>query len=108
MLIVGGADLMDGTPILDIKPYVPYADAHPDALGGFSRDEDAHVLPVQWLCPVPQEVAGEKRAALEKVLAFDPRPSYHTDERIYGISFAAYNIHFRVTEGTLYVVDVQP
>ena len=105
-LLVSGADLMDGTPIYDVKPYVPYADAHPDARGGFAsaRAETITVdFPPELLSRVPEE----RRAALTGVLAQDPRPRYQDDEtRVYGMSFAGLEVRFRVAEDVLTVVDV--
>ena len=104
---VAGADLMDGTPILDIKPYVPYADSHPDALEGFtSRNQDYTVtvdFPEKLLAQIPQN----RRAALLGVLAQDPRPSYQTDpSRSYGLTFAGFDVRFRVADGILTVFEV--
>ena len=107
VLLVGGADLMDGTPIYDIKPYVPYADAHPEALGGFAPAPAATVaveFPPELLARVP---AG-RRDALTGVLAQDPRPRYQDDpQRVYGMSFGGKNIRFRVEGNRLIVVDVE-
>lgn len=107
VLHVAGADLMDGTPILDIKPYIPYSDAHPDALGGFTDHARDYLLQVN--CPEPLLAAfpKEKQAALLEVLSHDPRPSYQKDpRRIYGLDFAGYNIRFSVAEDILTVVDI--
>lgn len=108
VLLVSGADLMDGTPIYDIKPYVPYADCHEDALSGFTGTTPRHMLTVEfpetWLQKVPEE----KRAALTAVLANDPRPSYqHDPERVYGFVFAGLEVRFTVAEGTLTVCAVE-
>ena len=100
VLLIGGADLMNGTPIYDIKPYLAYTDAHPDARGGFtggnalSADEGLRVeLPESLV----ERIGSERAAALRGVLAADPRPRYqHDDNRIYGLSFAGEDIHFRV------------
>ena len=104
MLYVSGADLMDGTPIYDIKPYVPYVDAHPDARGGFApaRAETVPVHdPEELLCALPPRQA----EALRGVLSQDPRPRYQDDpERIYGMSFAGWNVRFRVSDGALTVL----
>ncbi len=105
-LLVSGADLMDGTPIYDVKPYVPYADAHPDARGGFApapAETVAVDFPPELLERVPQTL----RAALEGVLAQDPRPRYQDDaSRVYGMSFGGFEVRFRVENGVLTVVDV--
>ena len=106
-LLVSGADLMDGTPIYDIKPYLPYADAYPDARGGFapSREETVAVeFPPELLARVPEE----RRAALTGVLAQDPRPRYQDDAaRVYGMAFGGLDVRFRVVSGVLTVVDVR-
>ncbi len=107
---VEGADLMDNTPILDIKPYLPYTDAHPDAKGGFAQaqHEEREILTVD----IPQEMADrlpkEKMEALRQVLAADPRPRYQDDpNRIYGFIFAGREVHFRVENGKLTVADIK-
>lgn len=106
-LIVSGADLMDGTEIIDIKPYVPYADCHPDAVGGFSKDGSERLMVIcdeKLLLRFPKE----KRAALIKVLELDPRPQYQSDpERIYGFGFAGYEIRFSVQQNTLTVKEIE-
>ena len=108
-LIVSGADLMDGTPILDIKPYLPYGDCRPEATGGFT-DDRARVLleveiPPQWLDLVPED----RRAALVGVLANDPRPSYqHDPARVYGMAFAGLDVRFTVDGNTLTVAEIRP
>jgi tRNA-Thr(GGU) m(6)t(6)A37 methyltransferase TsaA len=108
VLHVAGADLMDGTPILDVKPYLPYADCHPEASGGFAaqRPEGALevVLPEPWLSLVPEE----DRSALIGVLAQDPRPAYQRDpERVYGLSFSGLEVRFRVAGEMLTVCQIQ-
>lgn len=108
VLEVAGADLMDGTPIYDIKPYLPYADAHPEAIGGFTEHADAFLLDVDFPQSLLQTVPPEKREALLAVLAHDPRPSYQTDpDRIYGMEFAGLNVRFTVHERTLTVCAVE-
>lgn len=104
---VAGADLMDGTPIFDIKPYIPYCDSHPDAIGGFTQTADDFLLnvvfPENLLCKIPED----KRNALLGVLSHDPRPSYQKDaQRQYGLPFAGYDILFTVEEKQLTVKDV--
>ena len=104
---ISGADLMDGTPILDIKPYVPYADCHPEAAGGFTDTADSYLLevdfPKELLCKLPED----KQLAAIGVLSHDPRPSYQKDsERIYGISFAGFDIRFQVKKDRLTVIEV--
>lgn len=107
VLAVAGADLMDGTPIFDIKPYLPYADCKPEATGGFAAQPKEPSLKVEipdrWLELIPQE----KRAALRGVLAQDPRPQYqHDPERVYGMSFGAWEVRFRVEEDRLKVLEI--
>ena len=104
VLHVSGADLMDNTPIYDIKPYLPYTDSHPDAVGGFAdpvKDNTLEVeFPEEWLRLIPEN----KREALLEVLANDPRPSYQNDpERIYGFEFAGFEIKFTVEGNVLKV-----
>ena len=104
---ISGADLMDGTPIFDIKPYIPYGDCHPDATGGFTDTADSYLLevdfPKELLCKLPED----KQLAAIGVLSHDPRPSYQKDsERIYGISFAGFDIRFQVKEDRLTVIEV--
>ena len=104
---VAGADLMDGTPILDIKPYIPYCDAHPDALGGFTTNADDYLLIVDFPPGLLERLPADKRAAAVEVLSHDPRPSYQVDsERLYGLSFAGFDIRFTVEDKTLYVKEV--
>lgn len=106
VVIVGGADLMDGTPIYDIKPYVPYADSHPDARGGFVDDTTWQELEV---C-LPDNLAAifdsRQAEALRRTLALDPRPRYHDDaSRVYGMPFAGYDVRFRVEGRCLKILD---
>ena len=103
---VSGADLMDGTPIYDIKPYAPYADAHPEALSGFASTRP-DVIPVEFPDELLEKLPAEKREAAKGVLAHDPRPRYQDDpERIYGMDFAGFNIKFKVADGVMTVTDV--
>lgn len=107
VLQVSGADLVDGTPILDIKPYIPYADCHPEALGGFAGAAPEGVLAVEIPGPLLERVPPERREALAGVLAQDPRPRYQDDsERVYGFGFAGLEVRFTVREGVLTVVDI--
>lgn len=109
VLHVSGADLMDGTPIFDIKPYLPYADAHPDALGGFTDHAGDFLLKVRFPQELLNRLPEEKREAAVGVLSHDPRPSYQRDpERVYGLSFGGFNLRFTVREDTLTVTEVQP
>ena len=108
VLVVGGADLMDGTPILDIKPYLPYADRIENATGGFTDDEERRNLSVVFPEELERKVNPEKMDALKGLLAQDPRPSYQKDEnRIYGVSFSKQNIKFCVKGEELTVIEVE-
>ena len=107
VLIVSGADLLDGTPIFDLKPYLPFADCQMDATGGYASEQEHHrlevIFPQELLASIPKE----KQAGLQECLAEDPRPSYQDDpERIYGMRFADYEIKFRVRESVLTVTQV--
>ena len=108
VLVVAGADLMDGTPIYDVKPYLPYADCKPEAVGGFAaqpKGADLEVCcPEELLSHIPQE----KRGALLGVLAQDPRPQYQDDpDRVYGMAFAGLEVKFQVKGDRLTVVHIQ-
>lgn len=108
VLRVAGADLMDGTPLLDIKPYLPYTDSHPDAVGGFAdpvRDYGLEVVfPDELLAQVPARL----REAVLGLLAQDPRPSYQNDpDRVYGVAFGGYDFRFRVQDGVLTVCEIE-
>ena len=108
VLVVTGADLMDGTPIYDIKPYVPYADCHTEATGGFTSDADEYLLEVDFPAPLLARVPAEKQQALVEVLRHDPRPSYQNDPaRLYGFSFGGVEVRFTVAEKTLTVREVE-
>lgn len=103
-----GADLMDGTPIYDIKPYIGYADCHPDARGGFTDNKQWKELKVVFEDSTKQLFTNEQLQTLSKVLALDPRPHYHhDDQRIYGMPFAGFDIRFRVADGVLTVTEVK-
>lgn len=106
-LVVSGADLMDGTPIFDIKPYVPYADCHPGALSGFAPDPGT-TLELDFPSQLEALVPAEKREALRGVLANDPRPRYqHDPERVYGLRFGEQNVKFTVDGNRLTVKEVE-
>ena len=108
VLTVAGADLMDGTPILDIKPYIPYADCQPDAAGGFTDTAGDFLLKVEFPPALLEQVSEDRREALIGVLSHDPRPSYQRNpERVYGMEFAGVNVRFRVAGETLLVVDCE-
>ena len=107
VLIVSGADLMNGTPIIDIKPYVPYADAHPEASGGFAAEKFGKKLKVVFPEELLSRVEPGKREGLKDLLAEDPRPAVQDDpERVYGMRFSDVEIKFVVSDGVLTVVDV--
>ncbi len=109
VLHVRGADLVDGTPILDIKPYIPSADSHPDALGGFASAPAGETLEVRFPDGLLERVPPERREALRGVLAQDPRPHYQDDAgRIYGFAFAGLEVRFQVEGGVLTVRDISP
>ncbi|MBO5934035.1 MAG: tRNA (N6-threonylcarbamoyladenosine(37)-N6)-methyltransferase TrmO [Clostridia bacterium] len=107
VLHVSGIDMMNGTPVVDIKPYVPVADCKSDATDGFTQYTKAYCLDVNFsddlLCILPEE----KREGAKQMLSLDPRPSYITDEeRVFGVEYAGYDIRFKVKEKTLTVCDV--
>ena len=109
VLHVGGADLMDGTPIFDIKPYIPYGDCHMDATGGFTDRAGEFLLDVDFPRELLEKLPPDKREAAKAVLSHDPRPSYQRNEdRIYGMTFAGQDIRFTVREDTLTVTEVTP
>lgn len=108
ILRVRGADLMDGTPILDIKPYLPYADCRPEAVGGFASAPAVETLRVVFPPEILERVPPERREALRAVLALDPRPRYQEDpERVYGFGFAGLEVRFSVEGETLYVREIR-
>lgn len=107
VLLVSGADMMDGTPIFDVKPYIPYADCLPEATGGFTQRTEKRqvsvVIPEEYLSLIPEN----KREALRGILQQDPRPAYQDDPvRIYGFGYADMEIRFRVAGGILTVVEI--
>ncbi|MBQ3257498.1 MAG: tRNA (N6-threonylcarbamoyladenosine(37)-N6)-methyltransferase TrmO [Oscillospiraceae bacterium] len=108
VLVVTGADLMDGTPIYDVKPYLPFTDAHPEARGGFADDVKDYALevvfPEEWLSMIP----ADKREGLFGILAQDPRPSYQEDpNRIYGFNFLEFDVRFTVRDGVITVCEIE-
>lgn len=108
VLHVSGADLMDGTPIFDIKPYIPYSDSRPDATGGFTDTADDFLLEVEFPWMLLDKIPENKRKALLGVLSHDPRPSYQQDaERIYGLTFAGFDVRFTVKDKTLTVTQLE-
>ena len=109
VLEVSGADLMDGTPILDIKPYLAYTDAHPDAAGGFAYQALQRTLPVDCPPDLLARLPEDRREALLSVLAQDPRPGYQNEpDRVYGFLFAGFEVRFSVSDGRLTVVSIEP
>ncbi len=107
VLYVSGADLVDGTPIYDIKPYLPYVDCHPDATEGYTSQTRLHQLQVEFPAELLARYPQDKQAAIVHVLEQDPRPAYINDpERIYGLSFAGYDVKFKVEGDRLVVCDV--
>ena len=108
LLQVSGVDILDGTPIYDIKPYLPYADSHPDATSGFAGQIGDYRLTVQFPPHLLQMIPDEKRPTLLQILSEDPRPGYHQQgaEKTYGMSFAGYDIRFYIENRTLYVTEV--
>ncbi|MBQ4120992.1 MAG: tRNA (N6-threonylcarbamoyladenosine(37)-N6)-methyltransferase TrmO [Clostridia bacterium] len=106
-LIVSGADLLDGTPIYDIKPYLPFTDSHPDAVGGYADEHLDHRLEVVFPKELLERIPAEKRESAIGCLADDPRPSYQEDaDRIYHMAFAENEISFTVCSNVLTVIDV--
>ena len=108
VLIVTGADMMNGTPILDVKPYLPYADSHPEALGGFAQDAACHCLTVDFPIPLLSRLPDAKRPALLEALSQDPRPAYqHDPARMYGFRYGAWEVRFTVQGNTLTVREIE-
>ena len=109
VLYVAGADLADGTPIFDIKPYLPYADSHPDALDAFSDSRKAEPLEVVFPEALLAKIPEEKRAGLYQTLRQNPRPGYqHDPTRRYGFNFAGFDVRFTIRANTLTVVEIVP
>ena len=107
VLLVSGADMLDRTPIYDIKPYLPYADAHPEARGGFAEQKKENklevIIPDEWKDSIPVE----HREVLRQILSQDPRPSYQNDpERIYGMEYAGMDVRFRVKDNVLIIFEI--
>ena len=109
VIYVSGADMMDGTAIFDLKPYLPYTDSHPDARSGFAGEVYGDKLTVDLPPALADVLPPDKRAVLLSLLRSDPRPAYQRDPaRVYGLTFAGWNIRFTVNSDTLRVVDVAP
>ena len=108
VLVVAGADLVDGTPILDIKPYLPYADSHPDARSGFANGAPEATLRVDDRDGQLTALPVDRRETLCRSLAQDPRPHYQDDpDRIYAMSFDRWEVRFRVADGTAIIISVK-
>ena len=108
VLLVGGADLLDGTPIYDIKPYLSFSDSHPDAVSGFADGVKEYSLSVNIPTELLKLIPSEKQGTLKAVLEGDPRPSYQDDpEREYGMRFSDYEIFFKVDKKTLTVTKIE-
>lgn len=108
VLIVGGADLLDGTPIFDIKPYIPYSDSRPEAAGGFTDRVGDFLLDVKFPQELLEKLPADRQAAAVGVLSHDPRPSYQrTPGRVYGLNFAGFDIRFTVEDTVLTVQSVE-
>ena len=106
-IVIKGADLMDGTPIYDIKPYVPYADAFPDAAGGFAQEAPKPLLEVEIPEHLPFTEA--QRSILRQILSLDPRPAYQdSPEKEYAMPFEGADVRFRVQDGKVIVMDYRP
>ena len=108
VITVRGADLIDGTPIYDIKPYLAFTDSHPDAIGGFADGVASDHLLVQIPEQFSQTLSEPEREALIRILKSDPRPSYQTDpDRVYGFRFSSYEVKFTVRDQVLTVVGME-
>ncbi|MDD2427147.1 MAG: tRNA (N6-threonylcarbamoyladenosine(37)-N6)-methyltransferase TrmO [Eubacteriales bacterium] len=108
ILEISGPDLLDGTPLFDIKPYIPYTDCRPEARSGFASEYEWKPLSVGIPPDLLEKIAEKQRAALREVLAQDPRPAYHNDpERVYGLAFAEHNIRFTVRDEIVRVEEVE-
>lgn len=108
VLVVSGADLLDGTPIYDIKPYLPFADSYPEALGGYADAQQSHRLQVEVPPELLECLPEDKRQTMIDCLAEDPRPSYQNDsERVYSMQYAGFDVHFRVVQECVQVIGVE-
>ena len=106
-MVVSGADLLDGTPILDIKPYLPFADCIPDATAGYAGEHEKDGVEVVFPTPLLEKIPEDKRAGLVDCLKDDPRPSYQDEGRCYGMRFADFDVKFTVENGVLTVLSVE-
>lgn len=107
VLVVSGADLMNGTPIYDIKPYLPYTDIHTEATSGWAAQNSEYRLAVQWEKNTKHGLSKDETLALEEILQEDPRPAYQHDGRDYALTYSGWNVHFRVEEKTAVVFRVE-
>lgn len=108
VLIVSGADMLDNTPVLDIKPYLPYADSHPEAKGGFAEEKAEYHLDVVWKKESKEKISEEQKKVITQILSQDPRPAYQNNpERMYGMEYANLEIKFQVRNGKLFVCDIE-
>lgn len=109
VLLLSGADLMDGTPVFDIKPYLSFTDSHPDARNGFAQKELDYRLEVRFPDSLLEQIPADKRAALTQALSLDPRPAYQQDPTMpYGFVFAGFEVRFKVNHGVLEVFQLIP
>ena len=106
VLVVSGADMLDGTPIFDIKPYLKFTDSHPDAISGYADEYIDYRLEVDFPLEMQKNIPAEVLEAAKEMLSFDPRPSYQDDGRVYGTRFYGYEIKFCVAKNVLKVVEV--
>jgi tRNA-Thr(GGU) m(6)t(6)A37 methyltransferase TsaA len=108
VITVSGADLLDGTPIYDIKPYLAYTDSHPEALSGFALTSDAPKIKVNYSESITEKLTDELREVITEILAEDPRPGYQDDpDRVYTFKFDRYEISFKASEEAITVTDIQ-
>lgn len=108
VLYVSGVDMKNGTPVLDIKPYITYSDSHPDAVQGFAAEFADYGLELDFSEDLLKKIPAEKQAGIKGILQQDPRPSYHNDSsRIYGVKYLNFDVKFRVIGNKLVVVDVE-
>ena len=107
ILYVSGADLMNGTPIIDIKPYLPYSDCHIDATNGFALDNTEGLLHISFSNEIISKIPEDKIDGLIDTLKHDPRPSFHDDNRIYGMSYGEYQVKFSVEKNILTIIDIK-
>lgn len=107
VLYVRGADLMDGTPVYDIKPYLPYADSHPDAIGGFTENLEERQVEVKVECEAFYSILEEKQKEIIKILEQDPTPSYKEEGRVYTMSYGDYEVKFYIKDKILHIIALQ-